>query len=310
MAEPQALAIENLVTYAVDASRTIPVNGLVYLETDDVRPAASQSDQLTEVENQRVFASKFAGVAKDARVSAQLAGSLAVARIWEGVMDCASATWEVGDLIGASEASGGTSLENRVVEKVTDPTLAIGYCLKREGSATTRVTCRLESRVARMPAAVSSVTRQIGTRAKVGATAGFVVGAATNSAVVATCPASQTNATLVIPIDGLRIGEVITGLRYVAQVESAGGTVTTLVQLYATVNVAADVTESEIVPAVAFGSFAVVADTAQSQLQTGYREVVTSGKSYYLLITATTAAATDIAVQHCEITTNGAQAVA
>ena len=61
----------------------------------------------------------------------------------------------------------------------------------------------------------SSRTFQIGPRAKVGGTAGFVVGAADNLPYVATLPASQSGSTLVIPIDGLNVGDVITGFRVV-----------------------------------------------------------------------------------------------
>ena len=48
-----------------------------------------------------------------------------------------------------------------------------------------------------------------------GGTAGFVVGAADNLPYVATLPASQSGSTLVIPIDGLNVGDVITGFRVV-----------------------------------------------------------------------------------------------
>jgi hypothetical protein len=142
-------------------------------------------------------------------------------------------------------------------------------------------------------------TFQIGTRAKIGATAGFAVGAADNLPYVATCPASQTGSTLIIPIDGLNIGDVITGFKVVAQVESAGGAVTIDGDLRATTNVAAEPTDASIGT---MTQVSVTADTAVSQEKTGLTEIVTSGKTYYLKLTATTAAATDIIVQACEIT--------
>ena len=139
---------------------------------------------------------------------------------------------------------------------------------------------------------------QVGTRAKVGGTAGFVVGAADNLPYVATLPASQTGSTLIIPIDGLPIGATITGFRVVAQIESVGGAVTLDGDLRATTNVAADPTDASIGT---MTQVSVTADTAASQEKTGLTEVVTSGKTYYLKLTATTAAATDIIVQACEI---------
>lgn len=147
---------------------------------------------------------------------------------------------------------------------------------------------------------VRSETRQIGTRAKVGGTAGWTVGAADNLPYVGTVAASQTGAKLVIPIDGLQIGATITGFNIVAQIESAGGTVTLDADLRATTNVAADPTDASIG---AMTQVSVTADTAVSQAKTGLTEVVTSGKTYYLLLTATTALSTDIILQACEITT-------
>ena len=145
-----------------------------------------------------------------------------------------------------------------------------------------------------------SRTPQVGTRAKVGATAGWVVAAADNLPYVGTLAASQTGSTLVIPIDGLEIGETITGFRVVAQVESAGGSVTIDGDLRAVTNVAADPTDASIGT---MTQVSVTGDTAVSQAKTGLAEVVASGKSYYLKITATTAAATDIILQHCEVVT-------
>jgi hypothetical protein len=135
------------------------------------------------------------------------------------------------------------------------------------------------------------VERQVGTRAKVGAGAGWTVAAANNLPYMGTVAASQTAGTLVVPIDGLKVGETITGFKVVAQVESAGGAVTLDAALRAVTNVAADPTDASI------GSItqvAVSADTAVAAEKTGLSEVVAANKSYYFLLTATTAASTDI----------------
>lgn len=142
-------------------------------------------------------------------------------------------------------------------------------------------------------------TVQIGTRAKVGAAAGWTVGAADNLPYIGTVAASQTAATLVVPIDGLHIGDTITGFKVIAQIESAGGAVTLDGALRAVTNVAAEPTDASIGSMTQVG---VSADTASAQEKTGLSEVVTSGKTYYLLLTATTAASTDIILQACEIT--------
>lgn len=142
-------------------------------------------------------------------------------------------------------------------------------------------------------------TVQIGTRAKVGGTAGWVVAAADNLPYMGTMAASQTAGTLVVPIDGLHLGDTITGFKVIAQIESAGGAVTLDASLRAVTNVAAEPTDASIG---AITQVSVTADTAVAASKTGLAEVVTSGKSYYLLITGTTAALTDIILQHCEIT--------
>lgn len=152
---------------------------------------------------------------------------------------------------------------------------------------------------------VSSYTRtgyivQVGHDAKVGGTAGWVLGAANDLPYIATMAASQSAGTLVIPLNNLHIGDTITGFRIVAQVESAGNTVTIDAVLRAVTNVAAEPTDAAI--GTGMTQVSVTADTAVSQAKTGLTEVVTSGKTYYLLVTATTAASTDIILQACEVT--------
>lgn len=145
----------------------------------------------------------------------------------------------------------------------------------------------------------SSYSVQIGTRAKVGGTAGWVVGAANDLPYIGTVAASQSAGTLVIPIDGLHIGDTITGFKINAQIESAGGAVTIDAALRAVTNVAAEPTDAAI--GTGMTQVSVTADTASASSKTGLTEVVTSGKTYYLLVTVTTAGSTDVILQACEI---------
>ena len=137
-------------------------------------------------------------------------------------------------------------------------------------------------------------------RAKVGAAAGWVLGAGDNLPYVATMAASQTAGTLVVPLSNLKIGDTITGYTVNAQVESAGGTVTIDAALRAVTNAAGEPTDAAI--GTGMTQVSVTADTAVSQTKTGHTEVVAVGKSYYLLITATTAGSTDIILQHGQVT--------
>lgn len=173
----------------------------------------------------------------------------------------------------------------------------------RTGLANTTAGREIEALLEKVP---TSETYQIGTRAKVGGTAGWVVGAANDLPYVATMAASQAAGTLVIPIDGLVIGDTITGFKIVAQIESAGNAVTIDAALRAVTNVAAEPTDAAIGSGIT--QVSVTADTASAASKTGLTEVVTSGKTYYLLITATTLASTDIILQACEITVSRTQA--
>lgn len=132
---------------------------------------------------------------------------------------------------------------------------------------------------------------------KVGATAGFVVNAADDVAVCGRCPASQTNATLIVPIEGLVAGDRIQGGFLSGQIESAGNTATIRWQLRKQIAAAADPTDSQVTNMAA--ALSVTADTALSASNAALPEIdeeVLAGSTYYAVVTVTTAAATDVQV--------------
>jgi hypothetical protein len=136
--------------------------------------------------------------------------------------------------------------------------------------------------------------------AKAGTTSGFVVAVADNLSLV-TCPASKTASTLVLPLPQLTVGQIITGFHLVGQIESVGGIVTVDAALRKMVAAAADPTDSLIA---SMTQLSVTAETVMSDSNTsklGLSEIVTEDAIYYLLITATTAASTDIALQGASI---------
>jgi hypothetical protein len=135
-----------LVTAAYDGSIAVNIGDLMYHDGNDAKPASSQADAASEAANQAVFAPKFLGVAAERKLSTDAAGDIDVALDWVGEMPCASAAYEVGDFVTVVEAASGTALENQKLTKTNDPQLAIGYCVKREGSAVTTVRVRLVSR--------------------------------------------------------------------------------------------------------------------------------------------------------------------
>ena len=100
----------NPVVLPVESATVIEIGDLVYLETDDAKPASSLADQGTEAQNQEAFHDKFAGVA----MQRSRAGDTTPIRVaTRGVFEfpCPSATFEVGALIGASDNGGGNGLE-------------------------------------------------------------------------------------------------------------------------------------------------------------------------------------------------------
>ncbi len=139
--------------------------------------------------------------------------------------------------------------------------------------------------------------------AKVGATAGWVVAAADDLGLLATLPGAQTGSTLVVRLPGLKVGDMITGIHLVGQIESGGNAASLSVDLRKLTAAAADVTDASVGAMAA--PLSVTADTiisAANAAKTGLSEVVGANETFYALITATTAAATDIALQAVALT--------
>lgn len=149
----------NRVNFAFDGSIAVALYDLMYHDTNDVKPASSQADAGTEALNRSTFAPNFAGLAGVAKLVTDAADTQFPV-ITDAIvdMDCDSSTFEVGDLVTTDESAGGVALENQKVSKTTDERIAIGYCVKREASATTRVRVRLISRVAKHSAGVADQT--------------------------------------------------------------------------------------------------------------------------------------------------------
>lgn len=128
----------NPVMLPVDSATVIEIGDLVYLATDDARPASAQANQGNEAANQEAFHDAFAGVA----MQRSRAGDTAPVRVaTTGVFEfpCPSGTFEVGALIGADQLGGGTILEDQQVVGVATPNLAVGRCAKRVNPADTKV---------------------------------------------------------------------------------------------------------------------------------------------------------------------------
>jgi len=138
---------------------------------------------------------------------------------------------------------------------------------------------------------------------KVGATAGWVITAGTDK-LHATLPASQTGSTLVCPLPAIPVGAKVTAVAIGGQVESAGGNVTMTMSFRKQTNAAADNTDAEIATD-NVGTLTADTKITSSELGvTGQTEVIAADEALYVLVTATTAASTDIDLTHLLVTYN------
>lgn len=132
---------------------------------------------------------------------------------------------------------------------------------------------------------------------KVGGTAGWVVAAANNIA-LATLPAGVTGGRLVIPVRGLNVGDIINSFYAVGQVESAGNTASITVELRKHTAAADDVADASVdtTDAVSFTADAIMSSSNVAKTLSA-PETVGADESFYFLVSGTTAASTDIALQ-------------
>ncbi len=134
---------------------------------------------------------------------------------------------------------------------------------------------------------------------KVGAGAGWAAGGgAINVGLAGTVPASQTAATATMAIPGLKVGDTITGFHLIGQIESGGNACTVDADLRKITAAAADVTDASIG---AITQLSVTADAIMSASNTrkvlATEEVIAADETFYVLLTVTTAASTDVAFQ-------------
>lgn len=136
----------NPVVAAVESATVIEIGDLVYQDIDDAKPASSQADQSSETANQELFADNFLGVAMMRSRSGET-DPIRVATTGVFEFDCPIGTFELGNLVGVGEASGGTELEDQQVVPVDDAKHAVARVAKREGRAATSVLVDIRSAV-------------------------------------------------------------------------------------------------------------------------------------------------------------------
>jgi hypothetical protein len=138
----------NFQRYLAPASLAISAGDLLYWTGTVAQPLSSKALLASQVLDQAAVKPLFLGVAASGRIAAQNTS------VWPTdyveaipnclyLADCASATWEVGDLVGVVRNGGATALLDQQVVKVSSDNLAIGQVFRREPSAVTQVLVRL-----------------------------------------------------------------------------------------------------------------------------------------------------------------------
>ena len=85
----------NPIMAAVDSAQVIEIGDLLFLNTDDARPASQQTDQETEDLNQQLFALNFLGVAMQRSRN----GDTALIRVATTGSSCLNFFFTTGDMV-------------------------------------------------------------------------------------------------------------------------------------------------------------------------------------------------------------------
>jgi hypothetical protein len=136
----------NPVVAAVDSATVIEIGDLLLLDTDDAKPASAFAWTTNLATTLDAFDDKFLGVAMQ-RSRAGETAPIRVATTGVFEFDCASGTFELGDMIGVAANAGGNGLLNQQVAKVAASRYAVGRVAKRQAAAGTSVLVDIRSTV-------------------------------------------------------------------------------------------------------------------------------------------------------------------
>jgi hypothetical protein len=119
----------HLVKCRVDSETVIEAGDLVWLDTDDAKPASDFSWTTNLATTQGAFAAKFLGVAHQKSASGDdLPISVDISPLSVYEMDVNASTYEVGGLLGPDESS--STLMNQQLETVSSAANAIARAVE------------------------------------------------------------------------------------------------------------------------------------------------------------------------------------
>ncbi len=127
----------NPVMMPVGNEDAIEIGDLLFAADGEARPASALENQGTLAATLEAFHDAFVGVAMQCS-PAGASEPIRVATTGVFEFECASATFDVGDLIGGND-NGGGELDDQFVDEVATLNLAIGRCVKRVSPAGTKV---------------------------------------------------------------------------------------------------------------------------------------------------------------------------
>lgn len=138
---------EPVISGAVPTATVIEIGDLIYQSSGLPYPASSQSDQESLLNNQDTFADNFLGVAMQRSRNGDTDGiRVATAGVFE--FPCASANFDLGDMLGAVEVTAANALEDQKLVEVSGVYSSVGKVAKYAGvTAVTTVFIKIRSTI-------------------------------------------------------------------------------------------------------------------------------------------------------------------
>ncbi len=139
--------LQAIIRGAVDSATEIAMGDLVYLDTDDIKPAGSETWSSDLSTTQSNFVNHFLGIA----LADHAAGSgiqldfpvdISPCSVYE--MDCTEETHELGDMLTPIKATGNGLVANKL-KKTASASGACARCMRRDPTALGRVLVRFQS---------------------------------------------------------------------------------------------------------------------------------------------------------------------
>lgn len=135
-----------IIRVAVDSATEISMGDLVYLDTDDAKPAGSETWNTDLATTQSNFTNHFLGIAQAdhaANSGAVLDFPVDISPMSIYEMDCDEETHEVGDLFGPVKATGNALLPAKLKKSAAASSCA--RCMRRDPVAQDRVLVHFQS---------------------------------------------------------------------------------------------------------------------------------------------------------------------